>query len=37
MNKRLKPNTVYRGMPQSYETVEFPFPDNVWKKKSTQL
>jgi serine O-acetyltransferase len=32
INKRLKPNTLYRGAPQRHETVTFPFPDNVWKK-----
>lgn len=32
INKRLKPNTMYRGVPQSYETVTYPFPDNIWKK-----
>lgn len=31
MNKKLEPNTIYRGIPQSYETVKFRFPDNVWK------
>ena len=31
INKRLKPNTIYRGTPQSFETVTFPFPDNIWK------
>ena len=31
INKRLKPNTIYRGTPQSFETATFPFPDNVWK------
>jgi len=31
VNKRLKANTMYRGTPQSYETVAFPFPDNIWK------
>jgi len=31
INTRLKPNTMYRGVPQSHETVTFPFPDNVWK------
>jgi serine O-acetyltransferase len=31
INKRLKPNTIYRGRPQSFETVIFPFPDNIWK------
>jgi serine O-acetyltransferase len=31
VNKRLKPNTIYRGTPQSFETVTFPFPDNIWK------
>jgi len=32
INKRLKPDTMYRGTPQSHETVLYPFPDNIWKK-----
>lgn len=31
INKKLKPNTIYRGTPQSFETAPFPFPDTVWK------
>lgn len=31
MNKKLKPNTIYRGNPQAYETAPFVFPDNIWK------
>ncbi len=32
INKRLKPNTIYRGTPQSFATATFPFPDNVWRQ-----
>jgi serine O-acetyltransferase len=36
MNKRLKPNTIYRGVPQSYETATYAFPDNVWRAVSSE-
>ena len=32
IDKRLKDNTMYRGVPQSYETATFPLPDNIWKE-----
>lgn len=32
MNRNLKPNTLYRGVPHKWEAVTFPFPDNIWKK-----